>query len=236
DDIFNHIKFSGPVVTIGDCNSTKIDDESGVWNNISEFISEDYSTSCIACWVAKPLHKSIMEEISKLFDYKFRVVYHLVNVKDISNGSNDHCEITSETSIKDLEICVSPIPIEPSNTSNIIMINEKHPRRFNNTINISNGHEHDFHIQVEGGTTFGATASYDKKNSRNTMTTLKEWDLQNEFDEIDCVRWAYRFIGDEIYDDGEHRKTLTRTISILVIGLSWMKWEDFELPLHKCLA
>ncbi|CAG8762824.1 11942_t:CDS:1, partial [Racocetra fulgida] len=84
------------------------------------------------------------------------------------------------------------------------MINEKHhPRRFNNTVNISNGHDTGIHIEVEGGTICGATASYDKKNSRNTMTTLNEWDLQDEFDEIDGVRWAYRFIGDEMYDDGE---------------------------------
>ncbi|CAG8783119.1 22908_t:CDS:2, partial [Dentiscutata erythropus] len=45
----------------------------------------DYSMPYIACWVAKPLDKTVMNEISSLFDDKFGVIYHLVNAKDISS-------------------------------------------------------------------------------------------------------------------------------------------------------
>ncbi|KAF0499735.1 Sel1 repeat-containing protein [Gigaspora margarita] len=40
----------------------------------------NYSTPCIACWVAEPLNLSVMKQLSKVFDDKFDVVYYLVDI------------------------------------------------------------------------------------------------------------------------------------------------------------
>ncbi|RIB18296.1 hypothetical protein C2G38_2184953 [Gigaspora rosea] len=49
----------------------------------------DYSTPCIACWVANPLTEFIMEQISDLFNHEYEVVYHLVKISDNDGNSNN---------------------------------------------------------------------------------------------------------------------------------------------------
>ncbi|RIB25236.1 hypothetical protein C2G38_2166431 [Gigaspora rosea] len=54
----------------------------------------DYSTPCIACWVAEPLNLSVMKQLSEVFDDKFDVVYYLV---DIKGGNNNYGKDTNES-------------------------------------------------------------------------------------------------------------------------------------------
>ncbi|CAG8798479.1 22100_t:CDS:2, partial [Dentiscutata erythropus] len=107
-----------------------------------------------------------------------------------------------------LEIGVSPIPTESNDKSSIIMLNEQHlPRKLNYAINVSKGYDNYLSIQA-AAVPLKVTASFGKKNSRNAMTTLNEWDLHDEYNETKGVKWSYRFSGNEIYDSGEHIESI----------------------------
>ncbi|CAG8735785.1 31212_t:CDS:2 [Gigaspora margarita] len=43
---------------------------------------QGYSVPCIACWVTEPLNISIVEKLSALFDHKFEIVDHVLEIRD----------------------------------------------------------------------------------------------------------------------------------------------------------
>ncbi|CAG8452082.1 24915_t:CDS:2 [Dentiscutata erythropus] len=66
----------------------------------------DCTTLCIACWVAKPLEESVMEQLSRVLDNKFDVVYYLVDVNDSHNsygGGLNEIEISSDAKVETVD-------------------------------------------------------------------------------------------------------------------------------------
>ncbi|KAF0542496.1 hypothetical protein F8M41_004596 [Gigaspora margarita] len=100
NETFDRIRYSEHFVTIND--------KPKIWKNVDEKkdkidlildshtvyavgpdFQNDYSTPYIACWVANPLTKLIMEQISDLFNHEYEVVYHLVKISDNDGDSNN---------------------------------------------------------------------------------------------------------------------------------------------------
>ncbi|RIB20922.1 hypothetical protein C2G38_2244267, partial [Gigaspora rosea] len=70
-----NIELTNPVITINK------DDSRPVYAVGPDF-QQGYSVPCIACWVTEPLSISIVEKLSALFDHKFEIVDHVLEIRD----------------------------------------------------------------------------------------------------------------------------------------------------------
>ncbi|CAG8792268.1 27143_t:CDS:2, partial [Dentiscutata erythropus] len=281
----------------------------------------DFSIPHIACWVANPLTKSVMEKISDLFNHEFEVAYHLMSNNDgnsnnttnangdISGGfstttrnvveheetkendgnsddgdddddseyydANDegivgfedkklidtykkkfqsfnitiklwanvkldsknnvkstlefeidliHCNATDFLSeqcpslncsicyyIDSLDVCVSPIPINPDDTSTLIITKKKHsPRKANNDISFTKVQEKDGRLQLDVGAPQNIKASFSggRKKGRSLTATIKEWAMWDTFSEITGDKWSYKFADSDICDTIDNRVSI----------------------------
>ncbi|CAG8740429.1 6887_t:CDS:2, partial [Cetraspora pellucida] len=84
--------------------------------------------------------------------------------------------------IDSLEIDVSPIPVSPNHTFNIIMLKEMHPKRPNRVLELSYIRENGYHTKI-GVVGYGTP-----------MTT--------------GAQWSYRFASSEIRNSGDRRDSV----------------------------